>query len=179
MSAVKGKVLRMALEKLYPKLQKGAKLAYETVKPQTMAEGLMRYGPDILLWPAISAGMAPEGTDTFGRSLLAAEDAGIGVGASLLGQLVGGTAGRGLMRMNRFKDNKNLLSTAITLGDMAAMPLNIVSPRPAMNKIYGNAQLTAEEELRAKIAVEEREKYEALLGTLLTGGGLGLRNLQN
>ena len=55
MSAVKGKVLRMALEKLYPKLQKGAKLAYETVKPQTMAEGLMRYGPDILLWPAISA----------------------------------------------------------------------------------------------------------------------------
>ena len=62
---------------------------------------------------------------------------------------------------------------------MAAMPLNIVSPRPAMNKIYGNAQLTAEEELRAKIAVEEREKYEALLGTLLTGGGLGLRNLQN
>tara|TARA_B100000965_G_C19542924_1_gene736402 strand:+ start:368 stop:898 length:531 start_codon:yes stop_codon:yes gene_type:complete len=171
--------LRMALEKLAPKLAKGAKFAYETVKPQTLGEGLMRYGPDILLWPAISAGMAPEGTDALGRSLLAAEDAGIGVGASLLGQLVGGGIGRNLMKMNRFKDNKNLLSTAITLGDMAAMPLNIVSPRPAMNKIFGDAQLTAEEELRAKIAVEEREKYEALLGTLLGGGGLGLRNLGN
>ena len=107
----------------------------------------MRYGPDILLWPAISASMAPEGTDAFGRGLLAAEDAGIGVGASLLGQLVGGGIGRGAIRMGA---KKSILPTAITLGDMAAMPLNIVSPRPAMNKIYGDAQLTAEEELRAK-----------------------------
>ena len=168
--------VRMALQKLQPLLTKGAKFAYQTVKPQTLGEGLMRYGPDILLWPAISAGMAPEGTDAMGRSLLAAEDAGIGVGASLLGQLVGGGIGRGAIRMGA---KKSILPTAITLGDMAAMPLNIVSPRPAMNKIYGDAQLTAEEELRAKIAVEEREKYEALLGTLLTGGGLGLRNLQN
>jgi len=168
--------VRMALQKLQPLLTKGAKFAYQTVKPQTLGEGLMRYGPDILLWPAISASMAPEGTDAMGRSLLAAEDAGIGVGASLLGQLVGGGIGRGAIRMGA---KKSILPTAITLGDMAAMPLNIVSPRPAMNKIYGDAQLTAEEELRAKIAVEEREKYEALLGTLLTGGGLGLRNLQN
>ena len=168
--------LRMALTKLVPALKKGAQFAYQTVKPQTVGEGLMRYGPDILLWPAISAGMAPEGTDAFGRGLLAAEDAGIGVGASLLGQLVGGGIGRGAIRMGA---KKSILPTAITLGDMGAMPLNIVAPRPAMNKIYGDAQLTAEEELRAKIAVEEREKYEALLGTLLTGGGLGLRNLQN
>ena len=168
--------VRMALQKLQPLLTKGAKFAYQTVKPQTLGEGLMRYGPDILLWPAISASIAPEGTDAMGRSLLAAEDAGIGVGASLLGQLVGGGIGRGAIRMGA---KKSILPTAITLGDMAAMPLNIVSPRPAMNKIYGDAQLTAEEELRAKIAVEEREKYEALLGTLLTGGGLGLRNLQN
>lgn len=168
--------VRMALQKLQPLLTKGAKFAYQTVKPQTLGEGLMRYGPDILLWPAISASMAPEGTDAMGRSLLAAEDAGIGVGASLLGQLVGGGIGRGAIRMGA---KKSILPTAITLGDMAAMPLNIVSPRPAMNKIYGDAQLTAEEELRAKIAVEEREKYEALLGTLLSGGGLGLRNLQN
>jgi len=167
--------VRMALQKLQPLLTKGAKFAYQTVKPQTLGEGLMRYGPDILLWPAISAGMAPEGTDAFGRSLLAAEDAGIGVGASLLGQLVGGGIGRGAIRMGA---KKALLPTAITLGDMAAMPLNIVSPRPAMNKIYGDAQLTAEEELRAKIAVEEREKYEALLGTLLTGGGLAAKNYQ-
>ena len=169
--------IRMALQKLQPLLTKGAKFAYQTVKPQTLGEGLMRYGPDILLWPAISAGMAPEGTDAMGRSLLAAEDAGIGVGASLLGQLVGGGIGRGAIKY--LNASKNILPTAITLGDMAAMPLNIVSPRPAMNKIYGDAQLTAEEELRAKIAVEEREKYEALLGTLLTGGGLGLKNLQN
>ena len=167
--------IRMALQKLQPLLTKGAKFAYQTVKPQTLGEGLMRYGPDILLWPAISASMAPEGTGAFGRSLLAAEDAGIGVGASLLGQLVGGGIGRGAMKLGA---KKSILPTAITLGDMAAMPLNIVSPRPAMNKIYGDAQLTAQEELRAKIAVEEREKYEALLGTLLTGGGLAAKNYQ-
>tara|TARA_R100000655_G_scaffold65946_2_gene104358 strand:+ start:271 stop:789 length:519 start_codon:yes stop_codon:yes gene_type:complete len=168
--------IRMALQKLAPALQKGAKFAYQTVKPQSLGEGLLRYGPDILLWPAVSAAMAPQGTDTFGRSLLAAEDAGIGIGASLLGQLVGGGIGRGAIKMGA---KKSILPTAITLGDMAAMPLNIVSPRPVMNKVYGQAQLGAEEELRAKIAAEEREKYEALLGTLLTGGGLGLRNLQN
>ncbi len=167
---------RFALQKLMPLLgkglKKGGKFAWQTLKPANAMEAAIRYGPDVFLWPAIAGGMAPEGTGVGGRAALAAEDAFIGLGASALGQLAGGGIGHKLAKMKRFKDNKELLSTAITVGDLSAGPLNILAPRPVMNKVYGDANLSQEELIRKQIQAEEREKYEALINVL--GGGAGM-----
>lgn len=167
---------RFALSKLMPLLGKGleegGKFAWRTLKPANAMEAAIRYGPDVFLWPAIAGGMAPEGTGMGGRAALAAEDAFIGIGASALGQLAGGGIGHRLAKMKRFKDNKDLLSTAITVGDLSAGPLNIIAPRPVMNKVYGDANLGQEELVRKQIQAEEREKYEALINLL--GGGAGV-----
>ena len=156
--------MRFALSKLMPLLgkglEKGGKFAWQTLKPANAMEAAIRYGPDVFLWPAIAGGMAPEGTGMGGRA------------ASALGQLAGGGIGHRLSKMKRFKDNKDLLSTAITVGDLSAGPLNIIAPRPVMNKVYGDANLGQEELVRKQIQAEEREKYEALINLL--GGGAGV-----
>ena len=48
----------------------------------------MRFGPE-LLYAGLAAGSAPAGTPLSQRLLVGAEDLGIGLGSSLLGQLGG------------------------------------------------------------------------------------------
>ncbi len=162
-----------AATRLLPYMKKAGQFAWQNLKPSSAAEAAIRFGPDIFLWPALASGMAPEGTSAKDRFGIGAEDAAIGVGASILGQLAGLGAGRGLMKAGMAAKH---LPTAVTLGDVAAGPLNIVSPRPIMNKVYSEAGLSQEEELRARIRAEEREKNEALLNLLLTGGAGALQN---
>ncbi len=111
------------------------------------------------------------------RAKLAAEDLAIGLGASILGQLGGAGIGRAMVG-KRFgamnAADKERLGSAMTFGDIAAGPLNMVAPRPIMEDVYQRAALEAQEQQQAEMQGQLQEREQALIQALL-GSGLLLK----
>ena len=155
-----------------PKIAKYLKL----LVPKTGTEAALRFGPD-LLFAAANAAIAPEGTSREDRGKLAAEDLAIGLGASVLGQMAGAGIGRAMVGKRFAAMNaadKARLGSAMTFGDIAAGPLNMVAPRPIMEDIYQQAALEAQEQQQAETQSQLQEREQALIQALL-GSGLLLK----
>ncbi len=162
-------VLKRALSFLVPRNQAG-KLA--------SGQLIARYLPEVG-YAGLSAGMAPEGTPMSTRLALAGEDLAIGLGSSLLGQGVGYGIGkrvvpgiRGKARAAMTSDQMGQLENIMTYGDIAAGPLNIVSPRPVSNAYYKKLNQDAQEQQDQQIAQQMNEREQALIQALLGGGAI-------
>ena len=144
--------------------------------PKSGTEAALRFGPD-LLFAAANAAIAPEGTSKEDRAKLAGEDLAIGLGASILGQLGGAGLGRA-MAGKRFAAmnaaDRAKLGSAMTFGDIAAGPLNMIAPRPIMEDVYQRAALEAQEQQQAEMQGQLQEREQALIQALL-GSGLLLK----
>lgn len=136
------------------------------LSPRALAETAIWYGPDILLWPSISASMLPAGTSAADRAKVFMQDAGINVGASLIGQ----SGGIGIARALGKGKGTGTFTTLKTIGDMAAAPLNMGVRRPTETKIYNQLAAEQEQALIERIRAEEQMKAQQLLQSLLTGG---------
>lgn len=154
--------------------------ALQKILPQTAGEWALRLGPEAG-FALIGAGMAPQGTPLEERFGMGLEDLFIGAGSSILGSGLGLAGGKALYGRSgsdkAAKLGKELyeqkLSQAMTAGDILAAPLPMFAPRPIANRVYEEAmrgQPSSEQE--ALIAQEqERLMQEALLNSVLTGGG--------
>lgn len=133
---------------------------------RTMAETAIWFGPDILLWPSISASMLPPGTSAADRAKAFTQDAFINVGASLVGQ----SGGIGLARALGKGKGTGTFTTLKTIGDMAAAPLNMGIRRPTETKIYNQLAAQQEQALIDQIRAEEQMKAQKYLEAFLSGG---------
>lgn len=154
--------------------------ALRQILPQSKAEWALRLGPEAG-FALIGAGMAPEGTPLGARVGMGLEDLIIGTGSSILGSGLGLASGKALYGRSgsdkAVKLGKELyeqkLSQAMTAGDILAAPLPMFAPRPVANSVYQKAmEGQARSEQEALVAQEqERLMQEALLNSVLTGGG--------
>lgn len=145
------------------------------ILPQSKGELALRLGPEVG-FALIGAGMAPEGTPLSDRIALAAEDMLIGAGSSFLGSGAGRAVGEVLYPAAKFSnkaERAEKLSQAMTAGDILAAPLPMFAPRPIASGVYERAmEGQSKREQEALLAQEqERLMQEALLSSLLTGGG--------
>ena len=125
-----------------------------------------RYAPD-LLYAGLTATQLPQGATGIERAGVAAEDLGIGLLASLGGQILGGGGAR-LAGKRLGREGQNL---AATVGDVVVQaPVNILAPRPvfqgAIDRIYKNE----EEKTQAESQMAEAQLDQALLNRLIQGG---------
>jgi hypothetical protein len=154
--------------------------ALKAILPQSKGEWALRLGPEAG-FALISAAMAPEGTSLGSRLGLAAEDMLIGTTSSFLGSGLGLAGGKGLYGRSGGEKAAQLgeelykqkLSQAMTAGDILAAPLPMFAPRPVAEDVYRQAmEGQSNREQEALIAQEqERLMQEALLNSVLTGGG--------
>ena len=142
-----------------------------------------RYAPD-LLYSGLASTMAPPGATGADRLGIAAEDLGIGLVASVLGQVAGG----GVANKLRFAGKAltpEAKATAATLGDvMVGAPVNMFAPRPVYSGVVERALQAQEPNLSARKqealqteSQQEMTKEQAqqelislLLGAGITGG---------
>ena len=142
-----------------------------------------RYAPD-LLYSGLATTMAPPGATGADRLGIAAEDLGIGLVASVLGQVAGG----GVANKLRFAGKAltpEAKATAATLGDvMVGAPVNIFAPRPVYSSVRDRVLQAQEPDLSAQKrealqteSQQEMSKEQAqqelislLLGAGITGG---------
>ena len=166
-------VLRFAMHPRVLKLL-GA-LKKSPLVPQGAGEWAWRFGPEAA-YAGFAAASAPEGTSLGDRALIGLEDAGIGIGASILGQTVGlGTAG-GIARARRLNPTatRALQRQAVNVGDMALqLPVNYYAPRPMLEGAYADAATKA----HAAAEAQQREEKEALIAALLGTGVIAGRSL--
>ena len=153
--------------------------ALKFVKPTTSGEALMRFGPE-LLYAGLAAGSAPAGTPLSQRLLVGAEDLGIGLGSSLLGQLGGYGLGKRMVAKGKAfeqltPEQQQKFANLVNIGDFMAGPLNIAAPRPAMNKMYSDLRLEQEQIQQAQMEQALQEREQALIQALLGGGSALLR----
>ena len=145
------------------------------ILPQSVPELALRLGPEAG-FALIGAGMAPEGTPLGDRLALAAEDMLIGAGSSFLGSGVGRAVGGALYPAAKFTDRAERaqkLSQAMTAGDILAAPLPMFAPRPIATGVYERAMEGQSKREQEQLLAQEEERLmqEALLNSLLTGGG--------
>ena len=140
---------------------------------RALAEAAIWFGPDVLLWPTISASMAPPGTSAMDRARIFAEDAAINTGASLIGQ----SGGIGISRLLGKGKGTGTFTALKTVGDMVGAPLNMGGRRPTETKLYGELADKQEAALIQQVRAEEQAKNELLLQTILAGGALGTGSL--
>ena len=145
-----------------------------------------RYAPD-LLYAGLMYGGLPEGATGAERLGAAAEDLGIGLAASVLGQVGGGVAAKNL-RFAGKRLGPEAQQTAATLGDvMVNAPVNMFAPRPlyqgALNRIYSEqtpslAQAQQEQLISSSNqAMTEEQAQQELISLLLSAGAAGGRAL--
>lgn len=145
-----------------------------------------RYAPD-LLYSGLMFGALPEGATNTERLGAAAEDLGIGLAASVLGQVGGGVAARNL-RFAGKRLGPEAQQTAATLGDVLVnAPVNMFAPRPlyqgSLNRIYDEqapslAQAQQEQLISANNqAMTEEQAQQELISLLLSAGAAGGRAL--
>lgn len=145
------------------------------ILPQSKGELALRLGPEAG-FALIGAGMAPEGTPLGDRLALAAEDMLIGTGSSFLGSGVGRAVGGALYPAAKFAnpaERAQKLSQAMTAGDILAAPLPMFAPRPIATGVYERAMEGQSKREQEQVLAQEEERLmqEALLNSLLTGGG--------
>lgn len=149
--------MRMALSRLFPGM--------------TAGQAALRFAPDL-----ISAGMTaatlPQGTDPGMRGLVALEDLGIGLGASLLGGYGGRRATQAINK--RFGKNWDPDQVA-TIADMATtMPAAMLLPRPGYGMALEQSYSKERQQQEALQAMQEQKMEEQLaFGGLAAGYGLG------
>lgn len=111
-----------------------------------------RYAPD-LLYSGLASTMAPPGATGADRLGIAAEDLGIGLVASVLGQVAGG----GVANKLRFAGKAltpEAKTTAATLGDvMVGAPVNMFAPRP----MYSGVMERALQQQAPSLPAQQRE----------------------
>lgn len=125
-----------------------------------------RYAPD-LLYAGLTATQLPQGATGIERAGVAAEDLGIGLLASLGGQILGGGGAR-LAGKRLGREGQNL---AATLGDVVVQaPVNHFAPRPvyqsAIDRLYRNKN----EKTQAESQMAEAQLDQDLLNLLIQGG---------
>ena len=139
-----------------------------------------RYAPDVL-YSGLSATMLPQGATGLERAGVAAEDLGIGLTASVLGQVLGGTAANKL-RFDKKPLGPEGKAMAATLGDvMVGAPVNMFAPRPvfegALNRItedqYKKAQEQEAAQAQAMQQMSEGQAQQELIALLLSAGATG------
>jgi len=146
------------------------------ILPQSKGEWALRLGPEAG-FAAIGAFMAPDGTPVSSRLGMAAEDFWIGSASSFLGSGAGLLGGRALYGKNRAKMGEDAyrqkLSQAMTAGDILAAPLPMFAPRPIASGVYEQAMARQSEQDQIAMMQQEQERLlqEALLNSVLTGGG--------
>ena len=146
------------------------------ILPQSKGELALRLGPEAG-FALISAGMAPEGTPLSDRIALAAEDLLIGTGSSFLGSAAGRGVGEVLYPASKYLKNPaertEKLAQAMTAGDILAAPLPMFAPRPIATGVYERAMEGQSKQEQEQLLAQEEERLmqEALLNSLLTGGG--------
>ena len=142
----------------------------KTIKPDfSTGEGMLvaaqRWGPD-LLFPLVAAGTAPEGTGMLNRFGIGAEDLGINLLTSVAGQYGGAKLGKKMLDRGANPKVAGYLQSA---GDLSAIPIQYLAPRPLLRRSINQVSLTQQEALEAKIKAEERERYEAIINALAAG----------
>jgi hypothetical protein len=146
------------------------------ILPQTGTEWALRLGPEAG-FAAIGAFMAPEGSSLGDRLGLAAEDMLIGTGSSFLGSGLGRLGGKAVYgkRAAELGDEvyQQKLANAMTAGDILAAPLPMFAPRPIASSVYERAMEQQNQQQQEAMLQQEQERMlqEALLGSVLTGGG--------
>ena len=145
-----------------------------------------RYAPD-LLYAGLASTMLPPGASGTNRLGVAAEDLGIGLAASVLGQVAGGTAASKL-RFAGKRLTPEAQATAATLGDvMVGAPVNMFAPRPVFEgvlqqQLQQQAPSLPQQQRESLIAASEQQMTEEqaqqeLIALLLSAGAAGGRAL--
>ena len=145
-----------------------------------------RYAPD-LLYSGLASTMVPPGATGADRLGVAAEDLGIGLTASVLGQIMGGTAAKKL-RFAGKKLGPEGQSMAATLGDvMVGAPVNMFAPRPVYQGVIDRALQeqapSLPERQRESLMnasnqeMTEEQAQQELISLLLSAGAAGGRAL--
>lgn len=155
--------------------------------PRTAAGGVAygqlaaRYAPD-LLYAGLSSAMLPQGATGGERLGVAAEDLGIGLLGSVLGQGLGGGAAR-LAGKRLSQEGRDLVAT---MGDlMVGAPVNMLAPRPmfesAINRIseeqYKKQQQQEAAQAQMTQEMSEAQAQQELISLLLGAGAISGRAL--
>ena len=135
----------------------------------------LRYAPDVL-YSGLTSAMLPPGATGGERFGAGAEDLGI----SLLGSVLGQTAGAGAARAMGKKLGSDAGNLAVTLGDMGVQaPLRMLAPRPVLENAYERInqenQATQAEVAQAQQEVQEQQVDQELLNLMLNAGYFGGR----
>ena len=140
-----------------------------------------RYAPD-LLYSGLASTMAPAGATGAERLGIAAEDLGIGLVGSVLGQIAGGGAGK--MRFAGKGLGSEGQAMAATLGDvLVGAPVNMFAPRPVFEGVVQRQlqqQAPQQREILAEAATQqmtEEQAQQELIALLLSAGAAGGRAL--
>ena len=135
----------------------------------------LRYAPDVL-YSGLTSAMLPPGATAGERFGAGAEDLGI----SLLGSVLGQTAGAGAARAMGKKLGSDAGNLAITLGDVAGQgSIEYLAPRPifdgAYERVYRENEATQAEIAQAQQEVQEQQVDQELLNLMLNAGYFGGR----
>ena len=146
--------------------------AWKVLKPDFSTAGstfntAFRYGPDVL-YPFVAAGALPEGASAGDRAGVFAEDLGVNLLTSAVGQYGGRQLGNKLAAKY---NNPQLVEGLQTAGDITA-GLAQMGPRPLFNKALQKAGLEQQELLEAQIRADERQQLESAIAAMIASGGL-------
>lgn len=143
------------------------KALLEAMKPSSKTDAVLRFAPD-LFFAGMAGAMAPEGTSLGQRALIGLEDGAIGLGSSLL---LGGGA-RAAARQLRPDLSPERINQIGLAGDMLAMPVNVLAPRPAFQAALEQAFDSQGAQQRFEQDQQQERQSQQLLAALLQGSGL-------
>lgn len=150
------------------------KSAINAVKPSSLGDAAMRFGPDLFM-AGLAAANAPEGTEVTDRALIGLEDAGIGLGSSLLMGGLGRATGRRWFK-NLAEENPELFSRRVDqagiAGDVLAMAPTMLLPRPAWNSAVEKAIRSEADQEQFQQQAEQGDLEAHLLAGLMQGSAL-------
>lgn len=149
----------------------------EAARPASKLDAAIRFGPDLVMWPALAAFSAPQGSTGLERGGIALEDATLGLGSSLLFGGLGRAAGRRMAARRGLVEGtegfQNLLNTATTVGDLSAALPQVLAPRPfldrTIDRLYPEQPQAQQQEQEEQFDIKTQE---GLAAALLAGGGL-------
>lgn len=154
--------------------------------PRTALEAGFRFAPE-LISAGISASMIPGEDVGLGTRLgVGAEELGVGLGLSLLGNLGGRSVARRVWSgrnprgqaielpegVTRQQARKNAVQSGIAAGDIAVMPFHFLTPRPYFNSQY-DSYVNEQNKETALQTQEQQMSDEELINLLLAGGAIG------